>query len=135
MNEYLLEERPPSTFERIAQLAGGDILLFERTHKPWVREYGAVLFLNCGSVGKPKDGDPRAASALLEEQDGAVNVSVERVSVERAAYDVEEVADEVRASGLPPELADQLVRARDGRSCRRLTPGRASSRSVRVAAS
>jgi hypothetical protein len=31
-----------------------------------VNEYGGVLFVNFGSVGKPKDGDPRAAFALLE---------------------------------------------------------------------
>ena len=40
-------------------------LVFGHTHKPWVREYGGVLFVNCGSVGKPKDGDPRAAFAIL----------------------------------------------------------------------
>ena len=34
------------------------------THKPWVHEYGGVLFVNWGSVGKPKDGDPRAAFAV-----------------------------------------------------------------------
>ena len=28
--------------------------------------YGGVLFVNCGSVGKPKDGDPRGAFAVLE---------------------------------------------------------------------
>ena len=47
MNEYLLEDRAASTFERIAHLADCDILLFGHTHKPWVREYGGVLFVNC----------------------------------------------------------------------------------------
>ena len=42
------------------------VLVFGHTHKPWIREYGGVLFVNCGSVGKPKDGDPRAAFAILE---------------------------------------------------------------------
>jgi putative phosphoesterase len=59
VNEYLLEDRPASSFERIAALADCDVLMFGHTHKPWVREYGGVLFVNCGSVGKPKDGDPR----------------------------------------------------------------------------
>ena len=43
-----------------------DVLVFGHTHKPWVHEYGGVLFVNCGSVGKPKDGDPRGAFAVLE---------------------------------------------------------------------
>ena len=106
VNEYLLEERAASTFERIAQMADCDVLLFGHTHKPWIKEYGGVLFVNCGSVGKPKDSDPRGSFALLEERDGHV-----RASIERVAYDVESVAAEVRRVGLPLELADQLVRA------------------------
>ena len=41
------------------------VLVFGHTHKPWVHEYGGVLFVNCGSVGKPKDGDPRGAFTVL----------------------------------------------------------------------
>ena len=106
VNEYLLEERAASTFERIAQMADCDALLFGHTHKPWIKEYGGVLFVNCGSVGKPKDSDPRGSFALLEERD-----SHARASIERVAYDVESVAAEVRRVGLPLELADQLFRA------------------------
>jgi hypothetical protein len=65
-----------------------------------------VLFVNCGSVGKPKDGDARGSFALLEPRDGEVNASIERV-----AYDAADVANEMQSVGLPPELADQLVRA------------------------
>jgi putative phosphoesterase len=105
VNEYLLEDRAASTFERISQLADCDILLFGHTHKPWVREYGGVLFVNCGSVGKPKDGDPRGSFALLEERGGEVDISIERVT-----YDAASVAADIRDVGLPNELADQLVR-------------------------
>jgi diadenosine tetraphosphatase ApaH/serine/threonine PP2A family protein phosphatase len=80
-------------------------LLFGHTHKPWTNAYGGVLFVNCGSVGKPKDGDVRGSFALLEERNGNVNVVIERDS-----YDVEPVAAEIRHVGLPPELADQLMR-------------------------
>jgi putative phosphoesterase len=104
VNEYLLEERPASSFERIARLADCDVLLFGHTHKPWVHEYGGVLFVNCGSVGKPKDGDPRGSFVVLAEADGGVAVSVERVE-----YDASAVAREIRNVGLPDELADQLV--------------------------
>jgi putative phosphoesterase len=106
VNEYLLEDRPASSFERIAALADCDVLVFGHTHKPWVREYGGVLFVNCGSVGKPKDGDPRGAFAVLAAEDGAVTASIERVD-----YDAESVAREIRDSGLPDALAEQLVRA------------------------
>ena len=42
------------------------MLVFGHTHKPWDHSYGGVRFANCGSVGKRKDGDPRAAFAVLE---------------------------------------------------------------------
>jgi len=106
VNEYLFEDKPARTFERIAALADCDMLVFGHTHKPWVHEYGGVLFVNCGSVGKPKDGDPRAAYAVLEAEDGTV-----RVSIERVAYDAEAVAREMRSVGLPDELAEKLVTA------------------------
>ena len=106
VNEYLLEDRAASTFERIAQLADCDLLIFGHTHKPWAREYGGVLFVNCGSMGKPKDGDRRGSFALLTESDSGLSVSIERVE-----YDVSTVAAEIRDVGLPPELAEQLEQA------------------------
>ena len=80
--------------------------MFGHTHKPWVRDYGGVRFVNCGSVGKPKDGDPRAAFAVLEDVGTRVEARIERVT-----YDVEAVAREVVASGLPGEYAEKLVLA------------------------
>jgi predicted phosphodiesterase len=106
VNEYLFEDKPARTFERIAALADCDVLVFGHTHKPWVREYGGVLFVNCCAVGKPKDGDPRASFAVLEATAGGVSVSIER-----AAYDALAVAREMRAVGLPDELAEKLVAA------------------------
>ncbi len=107
VNEYLFEDKPARLYERLAGLAECDVLVFGHTHKPWIHEYGGVLFVNCGSVGKPKDGDPRAGFALLELDDsGAVQASIERVP-----YDAESVAREVAAAGLPGEYAEKLVSA------------------------
>jgi hypothetical protein len=66
-----------------------------------------VIEANCGSVGKPRDGDPRGAFAVLDLDDaGHVHARIERV-----AYDTEAVAHEVAAAGLPPEYADKLLAA------------------------
>jgi putative phosphoesterase len=106
VNEYLFEDKPARTFERIAAGADCDVLVFGHTHQPWVREYGGVLFVNCGSVGKPKDGDPRAAFALLESEEDGVAARIERVE-----YDAQSVGREVAAAGLPSEYAERLVLA------------------------
>jgi putative phosphoesterase len=103
VNEYLFEDKPASLYERLAAAESADVLVFGHTHKPWLRSHGGVLFVNCGSVGKPKDGDPRAAFAVLDARAGDVSVTIERV-----AYDAEAVAGQVRAAGLPAELADKL---------------------------
>ena len=106
VNEYLFEDKPARTFERIAAGADCDVLVFGHTHQPWIHEYGGVLFVNCGSVGKPKDGDPRAAFAVLELAGDRVVANIERVD-----YDAEAVGRELAAAGLPAEYADKLVLA------------------------
>jgi diadenosine tetraphosphatase ApaH/serine/threonine PP2A family protein phosphatase len=58
--------------------------------------------LNPGSVGQPRDGDPRASYLVLDTE---ANVATWR----RAAYDVAAVQAAIRAAGLPPRLADRLA--------------------------
>lgn len=107
VNEYLFEDKPARLYERLAGAETAEVLVFGHTHKPWIQPYGGVLFVNCGSVGKPKDGDPRAGFAILELDDtGQVAASIQRVP-----YDAEAVANEVAAAGLPSEYAEKLVAA------------------------
>jgi putative phosphoesterase len=106
VNEYLFEDKPARLYERLAKDEDADVLVFGHTHKPWAHVFGGVLFVNCGSVGKPKDGDPRGAFAILRQADSGVDVTIERVS-----YDAAAVAREVAAAGLPEEFADKLVAA------------------------
>ena len=106
VNEYLFEDKPASLYERLAAAETDRVLVFGHTHKPWLREHGGVLFVNCGSVGKPKDGDPRGAFAVLAPAADTVEVTIERVT-----YDAESVAEQVRSAGLPGEFADKLVTA------------------------
>ena len=104
MNEYLFEDRDPASLARIARTADCDLLIFGHTHKPWMKTIEGVRFVNTGSVGKPKDGDPRAAWALLTIDGGAINVEIRRVD-----YDVAAVAAAIRAeAGLPDQFARDL---------------------------
>jgi diadenosine tetraphosphatase ApaH/serine/threonine PP2A family protein phosphatase len=59
-----------------------------------------------GSVGKPKDGDPRTAFAVLRLDRGRVVADVERVE-----YNAEAVARQLAPAGLPGEYAEKLVLA------------------------
>ena len=105
MNEYLFEDRDPRSLARIAQGAEADVLVFGHTHKPWVREIEGVLFINDGSVGRPKDGDPRAAWALLTVNAG----KPVQVEIRRVPYDVTAMAAAIRtATGLPDHFATDI---------------------------
>lgn len=104
INEYLLRDRDERTFLRLAEAETAAVLAFGHTHDPWAREYGGVLFVNVGSVGKPKDGDTRAMYSVLRVgPEEPVEVEVARV-----AYDVEAAAKEMVRVGLPAGLADAL---------------------------
>ncbi len=63
------------------------------------------LIVNPGSVGQPRDGDPRAAYAILDMAQGLV-------AFHRAPYDIEAVQRQMRALGLPDYLADRLAHGR-----------------------
>ena len=104
VNEYLFEDKPARLYERLAAAEEARSLVFGHTHKPWVREHGGVLFVNCGSVGKPKDGDPRGGFAVLRAARGTLEVTIERF-----AYDAQRVAREIAGAGLPEEFAQRLV--------------------------
>ena len=59
------------------------------------------LLLNPGSVGQPRDGDPRASYLILD-TDAAI------ATWQRVAYDVDAVGATMRAAGLPARLAERL---------------------------
>jgi putative phosphoesterase len=107
INEYLLPDRDERTYRRIAAGEAADILVFGHTHLSWHRQVGGVLFVNVGSVGRPRDGDPRATYTIVELSRG----SQPRLEVVKVDYDVEDVARGVVSAGLPAELAESFRRA------------------------
>ncbi|HEU5477237.1 MAG TPA: metallophosphoesterase family protein [Gaiellaceae bacterium] len=63
---------------------------------------GARWLANPGSVGQPRDGDPRAAWLLLDDE-------ARRATFRRVVYDVERTQEEIRERGLPDALASRLA--------------------------
>jgi diadenosine tetraphosphatase ApaH/serine/threonine PP2A family protein phosphatase len=58
--------------------------------------------VNCGAVGQPRDGDPRAAFALLDTFERALTIV-------RVPYDVAAAQAKIVAAGLPEVLAHRLA--------------------------
>jgi putative phosphoesterase len=96
------EYAPPDAefWTRRLQDVEADVVCVGHTHQPYVLEVGDKLVINPGSVGQPRDGDPRAAYALLE------NFQVE---LKRVEYPVEDTVRVVQESPLPGEAKERLI--------------------------
>ncbi len=70
-----------------------------------VLEEGWKYLMNPGSVGQPRDGDPRAAYAIVDE-------TARKVTLYRVAYPLEEAQEKVIRAGLPEALALRLAAGR-----------------------
>jgi diadenosine tetraphosphatase ApaH/serine/threonine PP2A family protein phosphatase len=74
-------------------------------HAPGETEYqlgGRRVLLNPGSVGQPRDGDPRAAFVVLD-------LAEQHARFHRVEYDVVRTQKEIRNEGLPEPLAERLA--------------------------
>jgi len=104
---YWTEDRDDTFCRRMAERAGaraGDVVAFGHTHVPWHREVDGIHFVNTGSVGRPKDGNPQAGYVIL-----TFGEHVE-VTFVRVTYDVDRAAEAIRGSTLPDAFADFLLR-------------------------
>jgi putative phosphoesterase len=105
VNEYLYEDRPASSLERLLDLAEADVLVCGHTHLPYHRILPSGRHVvNVGSVGKPKDGDPRACYVALDADGSDFQVQFIRIP-----YDIEAAVNAIEASEMPDEYAQMLL--------------------------
>lgn len=99
INDYVYEDDLEKQ-EEIADNLDEDIILFGHTHYPYYKKVNGKLFINPGSVGRPKDGDNRASYCVIEFADSI------KVQFVRVSYDIEKMAAEIEQS----ELLDTFAR-------------------------
>ncbi len=102
-NLYWYEDRPEKFFCEMAEKGDADVMIYGHIHKPYRKDINGKVFINAGSVGKPKDGDPRACVALVD-----ITKTDVRTEFIRVPYDLEKVAAAITASGLPDYFAEKL---------------------------
>jgi putative phosphoesterase len=90
LDEYAIADA--EFWERRLVDVDANVICVGHTHHPYVLEVGDKLVINPGSVGQPRDGDPRAAYAIIENQ---------RVELKRVEYPVEDTVRTVLESSLP----------------------------------
>lgn len=105
--EYLFENRSDGFLRQFTpggkDDAHADVIVYGHTHVPYHRVVDGVHFINTGSVGRPKDGDPRAGYCVLTIDGLTVNTKQVRVQ-----YDVELAARRLQHAGLPAYFAEYL---------------------------
>lgn len=84
IDEYLKPTQ--EYFEKVV----GDIFVSGHTHVQTLQKFGNKTYCNPGSVGQPRDGDPRAAFAVYDGKD---------FELHRVAYDMQKVFDLMEAAG------------------------------------
>ncbi len=98
-----LDEYAPAEvafWERRLADVDAELICVGHTHFPYVLEVGEKLVVNPGSVGLPRDGDPRASYAILENH----NVELKRIE-----YPVEHTVQAVNESPLTDEAKEFLA--------------------------
>ena len=86
-------------------LGDEDVLVLGHTHVQHHESYDEGIVLNPGSVGQPRDGDSRAAYAVLD-------VDAMTVTEHRVEYDIESVEHAVSEAGLPDAIGSRLWKGR-----------------------
>ena len=86
LDEYLLRDR--ETWARRLQNVDADIVCVGHSHLQFNLLVDGVVVLNPGSVGLPRDGDPRAAYAIIDDN---------RIELKRVGYPVEETIAGIEA--------------------------------------
>ena len=85
----------PALWGELLRNVEADVVCVGHTHIPFVLQVGPKLVINPGSVGQPRDGDPRASYAIWE--DG-------KVEIRRVEYPLDDVIKDLEATRLPPEV-------------------------------
>ena len=96
LDEVVAAEAQPVLPPGISVVTAGHL------HVPFIIRTGQAMWVNAGSAGRPCDGDPRAALAVLEQRPGGWEASVHRVPI-----DLEAAAQAIRKANMP--YAERLI--------------------------
>jgi putative phosphoesterase len=103
LNEYVYPGVPDSVYQALIEETSANILILGHTHMPLYVSTASGTLINPGSIGQPRDGDPRASYAILEITNGKASCSIRRVR-----YDIKSTSKKIVQEELPTFLADRL---------------------------
>ena len=102
VNEYLLENSENTS--KVMEDLKEDVLVCAHTHLPSVKDFNNKLYVNCGSIGKPKIGRPNSTYCILDVTENA-GVKVEIKEVE---YDIKKIIKDITMLDFPSMLIESF---------------------------
>jgi phosphoesterase, MJ0936 family len=100
--EEFVFENDHERFCQIFDPFNAKVVVFGHTHAAMEEACGDKIILNPGSVGQPRDGDPRACYGIYDTE-------TKKFEIRRVAYDYKKVQQGIADAGLPQLMADRLA--------------------------
>lgn len=97
--DYIFPDTPQDQLESMTKNLDCEWLIVGHTHKPAILHTSRTTILNPGSVGQPRDGDPRASCMILD-------TLTKSASIIRVTYDIDATCKKIE-SRVP--LANELI--------------------------
>lgn len=98
LDEYLADD--PAAWQQRLKGIDADFVCVGHTHIPMHLDLGRWQLINPGSVGQPRDGDPRAAYAVIENG---------KLHFRRVEYDIDAAVASLAAAGLDQESLELAI--------------------------
>ncbi len=103
LTSYIYPRDAEAQADSFLEHTGADIIILGHTHIPYTVERKGKFIINPGSVGQPRDGDPRASYLVLE-------TDPLTAELRRVVYSIDATAEAIDAAGLPHRFATRLYR-------------------------
>jgi len=101
--EYVDPRTHSDMFGHYLMKLGVKLMGLGHTHIPYAWKQEGKIVFNPGSVGQPRDGNPKASFAIISVKGQDLDVEIRRLD-----YDIEKAAAKIRAAGLPESHASRL---------------------------
>ncbi|HLN89667.1 MAG TPA: metallophosphoesterase family protein, partial [Candidatus Binatia bacterium] len=102
IEEHIFHDTPIEHLRDLSDAAKAGVIIVGHSHEQFWRRANGAHFINPGSVGRPSDGNPQTAYAML-------SFNPFKVELVRLDYDVEGAADALRKKGLPESFSQMLL--------------------------
>lgn len=102
IDEYLYEEG--ENLKEVAALFSENVIISGHTHMPYAKKIDEKYFVNAGSVGKPKHGNPKSTYVILEIEDEV------RISIEEVPYNYEKMVEDISRNNYISQKLIPMIR-------------------------